>query len=135
MMYAILADGAIWYLGDDRDKATEILDSKEGKGYQRVVASLDELAAALQHNRGEDPQTFSESLSEACAEILGKLDELGINKGAAEEFGQRVQDNTVKITAEVRALGIKGMNVVGDNFVALGDLLKKASEGKASDDE
>ena len=129
MMYAILADGGVQYLGGDRDKATEVLDSKDG-GKQIVVASLDELADALRHHRGEDPPNFSETLSDAFSEVLGKLDELGINKGAAEEFSQRVQENTAQITDDVRALGIKGMAVVGKNFVALGDLLKKAAEGK-----
>ena len=134
MMYAILADGGVQYLGGDRDRATEILDEKDN-GKQVVVASLDELATALRHHRGEDPPTFTESLSDAFTEVVTKLDELGINKGAAEEFGQRVNDNANEIVAEVRALGIKGMEVAGKNFVALGDLLKKASEGKAKPDD
>ena len=134
MMYAILADGGVQYLGGDRNRATEILDSKDG-GKQIVVASLDELADALRHHRGEDPPNFSESLSDAFSEVMAKLDDLGINKGAAEEFGQRVQDNTAQITDEVRSLGIKGMKAVGANFVALGDLLKKAAEEKLYGDD
>ena len=91
-----------------------------------VVSALNltELATALSDKQIETKVTeFAEGLSDAAQKVLDKL-----NVEDAEELGKKLREQGDKAVAEVRSLGIKGMRVVGDGFINLGELLKKADK-------
>jgi hypothetical protein len=56
---------------------------------------------------------------------------LGINQDLAE----KVYQNSEKVIAEVRYIGVRGMKAVGEGFIALGDLLKKAGDEQEHEEE
>jgi hypothetical protein len=62
---------------------------------------------------------------------IQNLDELGINQDLAE----KVYQNSEKVIAEVRYIGVRGMKAVGEGFIALGDLLKKAGDEQEHEEE
>lgn len=113
---------AIAYLGTDERAAHSCSEQLDGT----VVSALNltELAGALSDKRVERKVTeFAEGLSDAAQRVLDKL-----NVEDAEELGKKIREQGEKAVAEVRSLGIKGMKVVGDGFINLGELLKKADQ-------
>lgn len=66
---------------------------------------------------------------DVLAEVLKKLEEL-VSPETAEKFAAQIQEQTGKVVAEVKSMGITGMKAVGDGFIALGDLIRKAGETK-----
>ncbi len=129
-MYAVIAESTLIYLGEDRIKATEALDDAPDSALISV-SNLDELADYL----NEDNEEGAEILSDAAVRIFEKLEELGFTAENAEELAQKVRTNGEKAVAEVRSLGIRGMKAVGEGFIALGDLLRKAGDQQDEDDE
>lgn len=130
-MYAVITDNTVLYLGECRDKAVEVLDQNPTASI-RTVNSLEDLAGEIDPFRGEEDVDV---LSEAIVGLFEKLDELGFTPENAETLVEKVQQHSEKAVAEVRSLGIRGMKAVGDGFVALGDLLRKAGVPEADDDE
>ncbi len=148
-MYAVFSDGAIAYLGDDRTDALETLDSKDGATLNQVntLASLSSDFAAYKKTfvkAEEDPQPKVNDdpladVSSAMDRILERLDEAGFITENTEEVYNHLRDKAITAVSEVRNLSIKSMAVVGEGFIALGDLLKAADDVEpkegASEDE
>jgi hypothetical protein len=127
-MHAVIVDGAVVYLGNDGDKAVEILTSKkEQKASLVSVSTLGELASALRLSQAE------ENVSQAVERLFEILDEAGVNEKSVKEVVDALREKGDAAVAEVRHLGIKGMATMGDGFVALGDLLKKAPQKEPED--
>ena len=145
-MFAVFSNKSIAYLGDDRVAAMSVLESKDGSTL-KTVNTLANLATAFEFylSSGAPPTSDSvanameaevaaleEELSDAVESVLEQLDKAGINAANAAE---RLREDGQRALGEVRSLGIKGMNAVGEGFVALGELLKKADEAKEGESE
>ena len=117
-MYAVIFDKDLLYLGLDQIKALETFNSKDGSEIHQI-SSVEELSKLTNKVSDVDSQ-----LSEAAHKLVKKLDEWGIN----QDLSKVVQENSDKVIAEVRYIGLRGMKTVGEGFVALGDLLRKAGE-------
>lgn len=125
-MYAVLANKTICYLGSDKIYATEILESKNGASLVSVT-TLTELASFYStHFDSNMPDT--NVFSQAVERVLEALDEAGVDENSVEDVVEVLKQKGQTAVTEVHHLGIKGMKTVGEGFVALGDLLKKASE-------
>jgi hypothetical protein len=119
------------HLSNDVESANAFLvgrkDLSSAGRYSLVeVSSLEDLAKAIMMQKEETPE-------ELLADLLKKMEELGLTAENAEKFTKQVRDQSEKAVAEVRSLGIRGMQAVGDGFIAFGDLLRKAA--KDDDDE
>ena len=130
-MFAVFSNKSIVYLGDDRDAAMAALESKDGSTL-KTVSTLTNLVTSFSFylnssTAPDDPlePPLDDELSDAVNTVLDKLDEAGITAANAAE---RLKDDSKRAMAEVRSLGIKGMNAVGEGFMALGELLQKAQE-------
>lgn len=122
-MYAVIVNKNIVYLGSDKQRALGFYT--EAAAIEKCFAevnSLEELEVMLQ------PMVQAESLSEAASRVLDALHDAGFNKEDLRDMTRRIKANGEKAVAEVRSLGIKGMKAVGEGFIALGDLLRKAGE-------
>ena len=118
------------HLSNDVESANAFLvdrkDLSSAGRYSLVeVSSLEDLAKAIMMQKEETPE-------ELLADLLKKMEELGLTAENAEKFTKQVRDQSEKAVAEVRSLGIRGMQAVGDGFIAFGDLLRKAAK---DDDE
>ena len=148
-MYAVITDGAIHYLGNDVIVAGEVLEQVEGKSRRTLVSvsTLEELASIYSNAQAdlkgdpkipdidEDIADITEGLSEAAQRVIDYLNEAGLNAENAERISESVVMNSKATIAEVRSLGIKGMKTVGDRFLALGELIRKAAEDEAHEKE
>lgn len=114
-MYAVITEGRLSYLGECQDQALATFNAKPNSTLHSVE-DHEELDVLLQKQSTKTSDVFDE--------LIEKLDELGIN----EDFADKIRDNGVKLVGEVKSLGIKGMQAVGEGFVALGELLRKSSE-------
>lgn len=128
-MYAVLTDNTVLYLGECRTKAVEVLDQNP-KAEMKKVDSLDDLKDVINPAKTEE-----DILSDAIVGLFDKLEELGFTAENAESLTAKLQLHADKAVAEVRSLGIRGMKAVGDGFIALGDLLRKAEKQQHDDDE
>jgi hypothetical protein len=136
-MYAIFDKQAIRFLGSDIDRANEILKSKVGSTMANV-GSLTELATLFDaHLTGHesDAQSDAQGFSQAAERVFQMLDDAGINQEKMEDVLAALKERGDKVVADVSSLGIKSMATVGDGFLALGDLLKKASEERDDEDD
>lgn len=125
-MYAVFYKQTILFLGSDIDQAKEILKSKIGSTMSNV-GSLDELATLLgDHLTGTESN--AQDFSQAAERVFKMLKDRGINQEKMEDVIAALKERSDKVVADVRSLGIKSMSTVGDGFLAIGDLLKKASE-------
>lgn len=116
------------HLSNDRESAEGFLAERlslSSNGLYRIVEvlSLDDLIEHIM-----PPKTKSKE-EDVLAEVLKKLEEL-VSPETAEKFAVQIQEKTGKVVAEVRSMGINGMKAVGDGFIALGDLIRKAGETK-----
>lgn len=127
-MYAVFNKQAIRFLGSDLDQANKALKLKIGSTMANV-GSLTELATLFDTHHESDAQ----GLSQAAERVFKMLDDAGINQANAEDVLAALKERGDKVIADVSSLGIKSMATVGDGFLAIGDLLKKASKEK--DDE
>ena len=127
-MYAVIFERKPIYLGTEPGKAIDVFNSKAGSELHKIE-SLEQLSGLVEEN----PKNFQvqDQLSEAAQRLVQKLDELGINQDLAE----KVYQNSEKVIAEVRYIGVRGMKAVGEGFIALGDLLKKAGEEQEHEDD
>lgn len=113
------------HLSVDRGPAEQFLADRlavSSNGLYTIVevSSLDDLAKLVM------PETEE---VDVLADVLKKLEEL-VDPANAEKFAAQIQEQTGKVVAEVKSMGIAGMKAVGDGFVALGDLIRKAGETK-----
>jgi hypothetical protein len=127
-MYAVIFERKPIYLGTEPGKAIDVFNSTAGSELHKIE-SLEQLSGLVEEN----PKNFQvqDQLSEAAQRLVQKLDELGINQDLAE----KVYQNSEKVIAEVRYIGVRGMKAVGEGFIALGDLLKKAGDEQAHEEE
>jgi hypothetical protein len=121
-MYAVILDKSLLYLGLDNNKAIEIFNSKPNCEIHQIN-SVEELSKIT-----SEKTVVDNDLSEAAQKLVQKLDEFGINQNLAET----VRENSERVLAEVRYIGLRGMKTVGEGFIALGDLLREASEESQS---
>lgn len=157
-MYAVFVDDTIVYLGTKSDKATAILNLNAEMGAMMVtVSTLEELAQFLlrvaedaqrpsrvpkdarkadlelaRHLAGLDQihEETESTLSQAANRVLQILNDAGINAENAQKYADAVREQSKKVAAEVKSKGIEGMKVVGDSFVALGELLRGNGQNK-----
>ena len=120
-MYAVHNESAVFYYGDDREAAMKVL---EANPCANMTAKANAEWLAQKFNPSVETQSAEE---DALDSVLNTLEELGLNaQDNAEKFVETLQQQSERAVAEVRSLGIKSMNAIGDSFVALGDLLKRA---------
>ena len=130
MSVAVIEGAQLHYLGEDKQTALSIFESKPGSKMVNV-ATLNELQSHLQ---GEGVKACctepdcEHTISEAFRRVLDKLDENGINAENADELRKKLQAGGEKLAADVRSLGLRGMRIVGDGLTALGDFMRKASD-------
>lgn len=110
-------------LTDDKvEAATFIAERKSlssnGRYTLHEVSSIQELSGLIK-SKPEEPNILDE--------VLQKLEKLA-DPANAEKFATQISQETAKVMAEVKSMGIAGMMAVGDGFVALGDLIRKAGE-------
>lgn len=113
------------HLSSDRGPAEQFLADRlavSSNGLYSIVevSSLDDLAKHVM------PETEE---VDVLADVLEKLEKL-VDPANAEKFAAQIQEHSGKVVAEVKSMGIAGMKAVGDGFVALGDLIRKAGETK-----
>jgi hypothetical protein len=109
MLYAVFFDAKILYFGPNQQEAFEVFQNNKGSTLKQVD-SIDEIK-----------ELKCDNLSKNLDEILEKLKKINFENSTIDEI-----INSEKI-AEVKYLGIKSMKTVGEGFVALGDLINKAS--------
>jgi hypothetical protein len=129
-MYAVVSGGLLLYLGDCRDNAMTYFNDNECMTPSlHTVADITQLATLLDHDNRvvaqvDDPlNQVGNTVSSAFKGLVDQLDQLGVN----QDLATKVMNNGEKLVGEAKSLGVKGMNVVGEGFVALGELLRKAS--------
>lgn len=127
-MYAVLAEGAIYYLGNCRDTALGVLESKDGATLSNI-STLNGLAAAFE--ACSKPECTEEDAPSRLDEVLRKLDDIDLN-GNTEEVLNRVREGGEKLIGQVRSLGLRGMKATGEGLAAIGDLLQQASAEEES---
>lgn len=147
-MYAVFAHQSLVYLGTCRDEALSFVDGVEAASLHSVT-DLDELADLFEDLVLEDEfededdlllgaqaavQSVGDQLSNAAHVVVQKLDDLGINAENGEVLAKKLKEGGEKTLVEVRSLGIKGMKAVGEGFVALGELLRKADAKKEAEE-
>ena len=120
-MYAVHNESAIFYYGEDKEAAMRVL-------LENPCASMTAKASPEWISQKFNPSVSAQTTeSDALDSVLETLEGLGLNaQDNAEKFVEQIQQQSERAVAEVRSLGIKGMKALGDSFVALGDLLKKA---------
>lgn len=122
------------HLSNDRKSAEEFVTERYGpitsgtlssNGLYSIaeVSSLDDLIEHMMPSKTKSKE------EDVLAEVLKKLEEL-VSPETAEKFAVQIQEQTGKVVAEVKSMGITGMKAVGDGFIALGDLIRKAGETK-----
>lgn len=126
-MYAVILDKSLLYLGESYSMSVITLQKNENSvRYDDVTLNqLSELLGFSETEEQPEPEPEpEESLSQTIQNLIKKLEELGIN----QEFKSRIQENSSKVLADVKFLGLRGMKTVGEGFVSLGDLMRKAGE-------
>lgn len=121
-MFAVISNEGLEFLGNAHNEALDALETNPGSTLHSV-ANLEELELALTKEK------VKRELSDAFRGLTDKLDELGIN----EDLAKKVRENGKKLVGEVKSLGVRGMKAVGEGFVALGELLRKAGVEKEED--
>lgn len=118
-MKAVLADGCVLYLGNDEATVNFLMGGAKNDSSDvevREVYTLEDLASYFEEEE-EDP------VADSLDRLLQRLEELDV-----DEIADRLIEKGEKAVAEVRSLGVRGMEAVGRGFVALGELLNKAAE-------
>lgn len=136
-MYAVLNGGFLVYLGNCQDEALKHLKNGGNSATMRHVDSLEDLVNLIDVENvtvgatdevAEAINGMTDTLSSAFKGLVDKLNEVG----DTQDLAAKVKSSSEKLVGEAKSLGARGMKVVGEGFVALGDLLRKASatEGK-----
>lgn len=119
MYYAVVSNGELLFLTQGRCAAVKKMSENPGSDLA-TVATLEELDVLL----NTPAPTPEEQASEAMKNLMSKLDDWGLN----QDFVDELKESGEKLMAEVKSLGNKGMKVVGDGFIAMGELLRQAQE-------
>lgn len=137
-MYAVLTGGFLVYLGNNQDEAMKHLKNGGNVAVMKHVDSLEDLVNLIEVENvtvGVTPDEVAEAindmtdtLSSAFKGLVDKLNEVG----NTQDLAAKVKSSSEKLVGEAKSLGARGMKVVGEGFVALGDLIRKAGvdEGK-----
>ena len=129
-MYALISEGSIQYLGDDADVAMELLGRKSDAHLDarlEIVVTLEELKRTFESH---SELKFSKKKCEKespLEEVLKRLEEVDITE-EAEEVLRKTKETGEQAIGEVRSLGLRGLQGLGQSVVALGDLLLKAGK-------
>lgn len=134
MSVAVIEGAQLHYLGEDKQEALAVFESKPGSKMVNV-ATLVELQS---HMQGESvkacatEEDVEKTISEAFRRVLDKLDENGINAENADELRKKLQAGGERLVADVRSLGLRGLRIVGDGLTTLGDFVRKAGDDEVS---
>lgn len=127
-MYSVFADGAMHYLGANKESAMAVLDSskvlhsKTG-GTLVGITTLSDLQIAFEKHI--DALDQMPPKTSPLDDLLKRLEEMEIDP---EEIMKVAQENGEKAIGQVRSMGLRGLKGLGEGFTALGDLLQKAGE-------
>lgn len=132
-MYAVLSEGSIAYLGDCRDAALAVLDTKDGAQLTTVTTLAGLKKAFEQHADQQDCDPEEGCSVSRLDEVLQKLDDLDLG-GTTEEVLEKVRNGGERLIGQVRSLGLRGMKGLGEGLAAVGDLLQQAGEDEDEDD-
>ena len=128
-MYAVISEGMVVYLGNDSLKAARVLGEFGDETRMVVVETLEGLVQSLESGveklKRDDVEEMSDELSDAAQRLFEMLDKADVTVG---KIADGLGEQSDKLVAQVQTLGIKSMKVVGDRFIALGDLLRKAAK-------
>jgi hypothetical protein len=127
-MYAVVFENTLLYLGEDQALALETFRSKP-KSSIHNIDSVDKLKDIGVVDSPEVDQFIEQEFSEAIQKVFNKLEEFGLSS----DLPAKIQENSERVVAEVRHIGIKGMRTVGEGFIALGDLLNKIAKEESKD--
>lgn len=126
-MYAVFSEGSLSFLGDSQTEALQVFNDNPGSSLH-TVNTVEEVKDLLDSQRTSEVATFAkqvkEDASDAMRQLMEKLREVGVN----EELATKIKTGGEKLFGEARSLGVRGLKAVGDGFVNLGELLRKASE-------
>lgn len=116
------------HLSNDRKSAEEFIAGRiavSSNGIYTIseISSLEDLKNLIM------PKIKEKEEVDVLTDVLKKLEKLASPENA-EKFATQIQEQAGKVVAEVRSMGIAGMKAVGDGFVVLGDLIRKAGEEK-----
>lgn len=118
-MYVVINEGVVVYIGQSLDES--VAQIKGAKCSLHKVNNFDELQLVIGNGAKvefEQKNVFSATFEK----LMEKLNELGVN----QDLAAKVLNNGEKLVGEAKSLGTRGMKAVGEGFVALGDLLRKA---------
>lgn len=118
-MFAVFSSGELKYFGDSLNSAmTVFLGNKNAQ--MMNLGSPEPSPVCSQETEVDEPEATG--LSQAAQKLLDNLKKTGFTPENIEKLAEEGS----KTLAEVKSLGIKGMQTVGDKFVALGESLRKA---------
>lgn len=143
-MYAVYDKTNLHYFGSDVVAAFEVFKVNSQSNFKQLN-SIDELNKIFDSKiplnepsqpndrfKSKNNRTFKEELlSEAAKKLIDQLTKWGLQKNLAEAIQKNsevMNKNSKELIGEVRHVGIQTMKTVGDGFIAIGDLLKKATE-------
>lgn len=138
-MYAVVSNKVLVYSGTDLIEALQAFNLKKGSTLHNIdkLEDLDQYVGKsdfdavvsdffnslkIKVQRPVEAEPSSDVLSQAAQNLLKKLDEFGMNQSLSE----KIAENSDRLVAEVRHIGTRGMKTVGDGFIALGDVLRRA---------
>lgn len=139
-MYAVIHGNGLIYLGSDLPIAIKHFESKVGSQLHNIesVKDLHQFGVTVYENSNTEPLRFdndydfmpidgqaelAQNLSDAAKEVFNRLDDLGLDDMAASFV-----ESTGTMFAQVSHIGTKGMETVGEGFIAIGDILSAATE-------
>lgn len=124
-MFAVISEDGLEFLSRNNSEAIAVINSHSNWILQ-YVNDLQDLESKL--SKIWDKKT-KPTVSNSFSDLTNKLDELGLN----QELADKIRSNGEKLIGDVKSLGVKGMKTVGEGFVALGELLRKAADEPPED--
>jgi hypothetical protein len=121
-MFAVFSDDSVVYLGDNQETIRQLDEDQEVAIYE--VDNLQELKEIF------DTYCLTEEKS-PFAQVLEHLADVGFNMENVEQFTTQVRERGKNIASGIRDAGVRGLKVIGDGFVALGQQLQQADEEKS----
>lgn len=152
-MYAVFLreEKKVAYFGNDMEEALSVLntnskytlkefsDSKKledflfGEKCCNDSCTAEETRACCGEETTTNQTSKEEEFSKTLDNLMNDLENLGLNEEFFDKFHSKIeeiQSEGLKLTSEVKHLGIKTMRAVGEKFIAIGDVLKSFSEEK-----
>jgi len=129
MYYAVISDGELCFLSEDRNLAIDAIGKNPGSTLS-CVATLEGLKVALAHSATFEEPTSNDP-SDAMKSLLSKLDDWGLDKDLMDD----IKSGSEELLDKAKSLGAKGMQTVGDSLIALGEMIRQAKPEVQKNDE